>query len=45
MQILINGLIQGLLIALTATGFSVVYNSTGILPIAQGMKTNTKIWN
>lgn len=36
MQILINGLIQGLLIALTATGFSVVYNSTGILHIAQG---------
>lgn len=36
MQILINGLIQGLLIALTATGFAVVYNSTGILHIAQG---------
>jgi len=33
---LINGTIQGLLIALTATGFSVVYNSTGILHIAQG---------
>jgi len=36
MQILINGIIQGLLIALTAMGFSVVYNSTGILHIAQG---------
>lgn len=36
MQILLNGIIQGLLIALTATGFSVVYNSTGILHIAQG---------
>lgn len=36
MHILINGLIQGLLIALTAMGFSIVYNSTGILHIAQG---------
>jgi branched-chain amino acid transport system permease protein len=36
MQILINGLIQGLLMALTATGFAVVYNSTGVLHIAQG---------
>lgn len=36
MQILINGLIQGLLLALMAIGFSVVYNSTGILHIAQG---------
>jgi branched-chain amino acid transport system permease protein len=36
MQILINGLIQGLLIALTAMGFSVVYRSTGIFHIAQG---------
>lgn len=36
MQILINGIIQGFLIALTATGFAVVYNSTGILYIAQG---------
>lgn len=36
MQILLNGIIQGLLIALTATGFAIVYNSTGILHIAQG---------
>ena len=36
MQIFINGTIQGLLIALMATGFSVVYNSTGIFYIAQG---------
>jgi len=36
MQTLINGIIQGLLISLTATGFSVVYNSTRILHIAQG---------
>jgi len=36
MQILINGTIQGLLIALIALGFSVVYNSTGIFYIAQG---------
>ncbi len=36
MQILINGTIQGLLIALLAIGFSIVYNSTGILYIAQG---------
>lgn len=36
MQILINGIIQGLLVALTAIGFAVVYNSTGILHIAQG---------
>jgi branched-chain amino acid transport system permease protein len=35
-QILINGTIQGLLIALTAMGFSLVYNSTGILHMAQG---------
>src|SRR3989338_7605257 len=36
MQILLNGLLQGLLIALTSMGFAVVYNSTGILHIAQG---------
>lgn len=36
MQILINGTIQGLLIALVALGFTLVYNSTGILHIAQG---------
>jgi branched-chain amino acid transport system permease protein len=36
MQTLIFGIIQGLLISLTATGFSVVYNSTKILHIAQG---------
>lgn len=36
MQILLNGTIQGLLIALTALGFSIVYNSTGILHLAQG---------
>jgi len=35
MQILLNGLIQGLLIALTAVGFSAVYNSTGIFHIGQ----------
>lgn len=35
MQILLNGLIQGLLIALTAVGFSAVYNSTGIFYIGQ----------
>ena len=36
MQIFINGLIQGVLIAMVAMGFSLVYNSTGILHIAQG---------
>lgn len=36
MQILINGLIQGLFISLLAIGFSIVYNSTGIFHIAQG---------
>jgi branched-chain amino acid transport system permease protein len=36
MQIFINGIIQGLLIALMAMGFSIVYNSIGILHIAQG---------
>lgn len=36
MQILLNGTIQGLLIALMALGFSLVYNSTGIFHIAQG---------
>ena len=36
MQILLNGTIQGIIIALTALGFSVVYNSTGIFHIAQG---------
>jgi branched-chain amino acid transport system permease protein len=36
MQIFFNGLTQGLLIALAAMGFSIVYNSTGILHISQG---------
>lgn len=36
MQILINGTIQGLLISLLAIGFSIVYNSTGIIYVAQG---------
>jgi len=36
LQILCNGVIQGLLIALMAMGFSIVYNSTGILHVAQG---------
>ena len=36
MQILLNGTLQGLLIALVALGFSLVYNSTGIFYIAQG---------
>ena len=36
MQILLNGTFQGLLIALVALGFSLVYNSTGIFYIAQG---------
>lgn len=36
MQILINGTIQGLLISLLAMGFSIVYNSTGIIYVAQG---------
>ncbi len=36
MQILLNGTIQGLLIALMALGFSLVYNSTGIFYVAQG---------
>lgn len=36
MQILINGLIEGLFISLLAIGFSIVYNSTGIFHIAQG---------
>ncbi|MDO8721480.1 MAG: branched-chain amino acid ABC transporter permease [Syntrophales bacterium] len=36
MQILLNGLIQGLLTAVVAIGFAVVYNSTGIFHIAQG---------
>jgi len=36
MQIFLNGLIQGLLIALSAMGFSIVYHSTGIFYIAQG---------
>jgi len=35
MQIFINGMIQGLLIAMVAMGFSLVYNSTGVLHIAQ----------
>lgn len=36
MQILINGTIQGVLISLLAIGFSIVYNSTGIIYVAQG---------
>ena len=36
MQIIFNGLIQGLLTALIALGFSLVYNTTGIFHIAQG---------
>jgi len=36
MQILLNGTIQGLLISLLAIGFSIVYNSTGIIYVAQG---------
>ncbi len=36
MQILLNGTIQGLLISLLAIGFSIVYNSTGIISVAQG---------
>lgn len=36
MQTLINGLIQGLIIALIASGFSIVYNTTGIFHVAQG---------
>lgn len=36
MQILINGLIQGLLYGMVGLGFAVVYNSTGIFYIAQG---------
>lgn len=36
MQIFLDGLIQGLLIAVMAIGFAAVYNSTGILHIAQG---------
>ena len=36
MQILINGTIQGILISLLAIGFSIVYNSTGIIYVAQG---------
>ena len=36
MQIIINSLIQGLLLSLISLGFSIVYNSTGIMFIAQG---------
>lgn len=36
MQILANGLIQGLLLSIISLGFALVYNSTGILHIAQG---------
>lgn len=36
MQILLNGTIQGLLISLLTIGFSIVYNSTGIIYVAQG---------
>lgn len=37
MQILLNGLIQGLLLALVGLGFALVYNGTGIFHIAQGV--------
>ncbi len=37
MQILFNGLIQGLLLALVGLGFALVYNGTGIFHIAQGV--------
>ena len=36
MQILANGLIQGLLLSIVSLGFALVYNSTGIFHIAQG---------
>ena len=36
MQILANGLIQGLLLSIISLGFALVYNSTGIFHIAQG---------
>ncbi len=37
MQILLNGLIQGLLLGLVGMGFALVYNATGIFHIAQGV--------
>ena len=37
MQILMNGVIQGLLLALAGMGFALVYNATGIFHIAQGV--------
>ncbi len=37
MQILMNGMIQGLLLALVGLGFALVYNATGIFHIAQGV--------
>lgn len=37
MQILCNGLIQGLLLALVGLGFALVYNGTGIFHVAQGV--------
>lgn len=36
MQILLNGLIQGLLLALVGAGFALVYNATGVFHVAQG---------
>lgn len=36
MQILINGLIQGILLGMVGLGFAIVYNPTGIFHIAQG---------
>jgi branched-chain amino acid transport system permease protein len=37
MQILMNGIIQGLLLALVGMGFALVYNATGIFHVAQGV--------
>lgn len=37
MQILLNGIIQGLLLALVGLGFALVYNATGIFHVAQGV--------
>lgn len=36
MEVLIDGLIQGLMLSLVSVGFALVYNSTGIFHIAQG---------
>lgn len=37
MQILMNGIIQGLLLGLVGMGFALVYNTTGIFHVAQGV--------